>query len=100
MSFKKELLEHIHALRNFVENIFEDFFSDLGNLIKKNGGELLLSVAVEAVKAAEDHGGSGEEKFAFAYNFITDKLKSDGVEAVVTAVEGAILGAVAKIKAR
>lgn len=101
MGIKTELLEKLEAVWDFIEGIFSDFFSELGNLIEKNGGELLLATADAAVKAAESHGGPGAEKFEIAYKTVVDKLTGEGVDVLqkgfVTAVEGAIIAAVAKM---
>ena len=99
MSMREELLAKLEAVWDFIENIFSDFFSELGDLIQKSGGELLLATALAAVKAAEESGGSGEDKFKSAYETIVGKLEAEGVTVITTAVKGAIEAAVAKMKA-
>jgi len=82
------------------------FFEDVGafvlnflsagfKVIKKNGGKLLLSVAMDAVLAVEKTGGGN--KFDAAKEIVVTRLKSEGVPIVLNAVNIAIELAVAKM---
>lgn len=74
------------------------FLSPLALEIAKAGGTFLLETAMEAVKKAEDNGGSGSEKWKFAKEYIVDRLEQEGMAIVTVAIHGAIEASVAKLK--
>ncbi|MBP3958326.1 hypothetical protein J8F10_24015 [Gemmata sp. G18] len=67
-------------------------------LIMEGGGDLLLDLAAEAVKAAEATGGSGEDKFKAAKKVVIKGLQQRGRNIVVSAIHSAIEMAVAEMK--
>ena len=75
-----------------------DFVSALAESIKENGGEILQAAAMEAVKAAEDSGGSGRDKFEAAFSKVAEVLTREGIPLVTNAINGAIESAVAQLK--
>lgn len=98
MKLFKALNDIWDAFVDWVESIGEDvmeFTKPLAKEIAKNGGKLLIAAAKEAVIAAEANGGSGSEKFKTAQNMIIETMKTQGVNVVMNAVNGAIENAVA-----
>lgn len=68
--------------------------------IEKNGGQVLVQAATDAVVAAETAGGTGEVKAAAALAAVSADLLSKGVPVVVNAAKGAIELAVADLQAK
>lgn len=92
MSIMKKLV-------SFFKPAVKTFSNALITSVAKNGGELLTLAATEAVKAAEANGGSGKDKFDAAVNSVVNTLGQKGIDAAKNAVEGAVLMAVANMKA-
>lgn len=86
------------AFIDFLNDIFHDFFDALTQSIRQGGGKVLIDAAMKAVKAAEETGGSGADKFNAARGAVIAELKEKGVPLVENAIQGAILAAVANIK--
>ena len=95
----KILQNKFHDIINYFESGILNFFDDLAESIEQNGGQVLRDAAMEAVKAAEQTGGSGEDKFKAALASVISVLESQGLPLVMNAIKGAIEGAVAKMRA-
>ncbi|TVL97176.1 MAG: phage holin [Candidatus Brocadia sp. WS118] len=100
MSLKKYIQNKWHDLMRFLRKATLTFLSALAADIEKSGGEFLMETALDAVKIAEQLGGSGSSKFEAAYNYIEKQLKTEGIEIIRHAVNGAIEAAVAQMKAK
>lgn len=94
----KSVKDGIHELIQSIFGAALDFVSALAASIEKNGGSLLQKAALAAVKAAEDAGGSGSDKFDAAFDQVVEVLKNEGIPIVINAINGAIEAAVAEIK--
>jgi len=99
MSLKKDIQNKWHDLVHIFDNTAAAFISALLNDIEKSGGQVLRDAAIEAVKAAEDAGGSGKEKFDAAVASVVATLTTQGIPIVIHAINGAIEAAVAQLKA-
>lgn len=84
-------------LKGQLADIFR-YLDPLAREIAKAGGILLLRAAAEAVRAAEQRGGSGEEKLKFARHYVIDYLQTNSLPVVAVAINGAIEAAVAALK--
>ena len=100
MSVKKYVQNKWHKLTGFFRSASLAFMSALLDDIEKSGGRLLQETALAAVKAAEEKGGSGSDKFSAAVTSIVATLTSLGVPFLTHAVNGAIEAAVAQIKVK
>lgn len=100
MSLKKIIQNKWHYLMRWLKKPTITFLSALGADIEKAGGDFLIQTALDAVRIAEDKGGSGADKFSAALSYVKSTLKSKGLPIVVHAVNGAIEAAVAQIKAQ
>lgn len=98
MSLKKELQNKWHDIVHSFTGGALDFFEALATSIEASGGQILRDAAINAVKAAETNGGSGKAKFDAAYAQVVSTLQAEGIPFLVSAVNGAIEAAVAKIK--
>lgn len=99
MSLKKDIQNRFHDFIHAIAGGAIDFFEALASAIENSGGQLLRDAALAAVQAAEANGGSGDDKFKAAYESVVDTLTKQGIPIAVNAIEGAIIAAVAKIKA-
>lgn len=75
-----------------------DAIEPLAKQIADSGGKLLLQIAFEAVIAAEQAGGSGQDKFNAAQKAVISGLKARGLPIVLNAINGSIEIAVARMK--
>ena len=62
------------------------------------GGAMLMDAALAAVKAAEETGKSGDEKWEMAFNAVKGTVESEGREVVNSAINLAIEMALAKMQ--
>lgn len=88
-------------VKSFLKGLISDiigFFDPLAREIARNGGKLLLEAAMAAVIAAEQKGGSGEDKFKAAKATVIATLQSQSFPIVINAVHGALEAAVARMK--
>jgi hypothetical protein len=88
----------LKKIKEIVNSFFNSFLSGLARSIAENGGELLVRAAREAVAAAEQSGGSGEDKLKAARDRIISSLRDAGKPIVMNAINGAIEAAVAEMK--
>lgn len=94
------------AFRDSVLGFFKDMLAyvrrglePLAVEIARSGGTLLLETAFEAVQVAEQAGGDGKAKFAAAREHVINRLEREGRAIVENAIQGAIISAVARMKA-
>ena len=76
------------------------FLTGLASSIAQNGGKVLIDAAVAAVAAAEAKGGTAQDKLAAAQAAVLATLSTEGIPVVMNAVNGAIEGALANLKAQ
>lgn len=88
------------AFADFFEGIWDEirsFFGPLSKEIARSGGKFLLAVALDAVRKAEENGGTGKDKFDFAAGYAKQRLEDEGIDVLTNALYGAIIGAVAQL---
>lgn len=95
----KEVVTAVEGVFTEVVTAAEIFLRDLASSIAANGGTVLINAAVAAVQAAETTGGSGSAKLSAAQASVLNVLSSQGLPLLTSAVNGAIEGAVASLKA-
>lgn len=86
-------------IRDFFKGVLREiaaFLNPLALEIARSGGKLLIEAAAAAVLAAEQSGGTGEEKLKLARDIVIDKLRMAGIPIVLNAIHGAIEAAVAE----
>lgn len=81
--------------------LFSDFLDPFLDAISKNGGELLLNVALDAVKAvaADPTILTDDDKRKTAFDHIVETLKDQGIQVATSAANSAIEIALQKFKA-
>jgi hypothetical protein len=99
MSLIKDLQNKFHDIVHNLHDSALGFFDALATAIENSGGQVLRDAALAAVQAAETAGGSGDDKFKAAVASVIAVLEKEGIPVAVNAVQGAVLGAVAKVKA-
>lgn len=95
----EELWDRIRKWFFSLGNDVVDFLEPLAEQIVKSGGTVLMQLALEAVKIAEEQGGSGAEKFDAAKKFVITGLQQQGIAVVTNAIHAAIEASVAKMNA-
>jgi hypothetical protein len=98
MSLWQSLNDLWDAFTEWLESIGEGVLNalkPLGRQIAIAGGMALVDAARQAVRAAEETGGSGREKFDAAQKAIIVSLEAQGLPIVINAINGAIEAAVA-----
>lgn len=73
-------------------------FSAAIKSVAENGGELLVNAANEAVRAAEQPGVTGLDKYEHAFEAVVKTLTDNGIQVVENAVNIAIENGVATLK--
>lgn len=96
--FSKEIAS-VEAWFSSEEKVVLDFLEGAAKSIIANGGPVLINTAVAAVAAAETAGGTGSQKLQAATAAVVSTLKSRGLPVVQNAINSAIEGAVANLKA-
>lgn len=76
------------------------FMGELMTSIAKNGGAALIEASRAAVIAAENQGGSGDDKLKAARAAVISSLTRQGIPIVLNAINGAIEAAVARMNAQ
>ncbi|MFO0389630.1 MAG: phage holin, LLH family [Alphaproteobacteria bacterium] len=74
-----------------------DALEPLAKQMAKSGGKLLINAALVAVQAAENAGGSSDEKLTAARKMVVKHLQDNGLPIVMNAINGAIEMAVARL---
>lgn len=97
-TFWTEVVDFLMKMLTAAERIAFEFLLVGAKSIAQSGGALLTDAAMAAVRAAEETGGSGTEKYEAAFNSIVGTLKDAGQPVVENAVNLAIEAAVAKLK--
>lgn len=69
-------------------------------VIVEGGGDMLLNLAADAVRAAESTGGSGEDKFNAAKKVVIKGLQQRGRVVIMNAIHSAIEMAVAEMNTK
>jgi hypothetical protein len=90
----------IEAFFTDEEKIVLPILEAAGKQILANGGPILLDAAMSAVGVAEKTSGTGVEKLAAATAEVVGVLKEKGVPVVMNAVNVAIEGSVAALRAQ
>lgn len=91
----------LKGLKNLFHSGVHNLAAALGSLahsIEINGGDFLITAAMDAVVAAETKGGTGKEKLQAAQDAVVADLTSKGIAIAMNAVNGAIESAVAQHK--
>lgn len=57
----------------------------------KDGVQLLIPIAIAAVKAAQEQGGTWTEKRDFAYNYALEKALRQGIPIVIRDINEALV---------
>ena len=99
MSLKKEFQNRFHDFVHSLTGGALDFFEALSADIENSGGKILRDAAMAAVVAAEQVGGSGEDKAKAALASVIGILETEGIPVAINTIEGAIKAAVAKMRA-
>lgn len=98
MSIWNHIKDTLQAIVDFIGHDTMTFLKALAATIEAGGGKVLRDAAIAAVKAAEEAGGTGQEKLAAAVASVTAVLVAEGVPLINTAIHGAIEAAVAMLK--
>ena len=96
--FWEKISEYLKSFFTEAEKIALTFLSAAAKSIASSGGALLTSAALVAVKAAQESGGTNDEKFQAAFDAVKDTLASEGIIAGTNAINVAIEAAVAQLK--
>lgn len=94
----KTLQNSFHDIINYFEDGIGAFIGALAKSIADNGGKILTNAAINAVRAAEENGGTGKEKMEAAFASVVATLTAEGIPVVTYAIRGAIEAAVAQIR--
>lgn len=94
----KDLQNHFHDFIHNIANSALGFMESLAHSIEANGGSVLRDAAMAAVQAAEQTGGSGEDKAKAALASVIGVLEAQGLPVVINAIKGAIEASVAQMK--
>ncbi len=95
----KDLQNKFHDFIHSITDVGLDFFGALSEGIEAVGGQVLRDAAMAAVLAAEQAGGSGEDKAKSALQAVIATLEHEGLPIVINLAKGAIEAAVAKMRA-
>jgi hypothetical protein len=96
--FSKEIAS-IESWFSSEEKVVLNFLEGAARSIVANGGPVLINAAMAAVTAAETTGGTGAQKLQAATAAVVSTLKGQGLPVVQNAINAAIEGAVANLKA-
>ena len=99
MSWFSNEIASVEAWFSSEEKVVLDFLEGAAKSIVANGGPVLINAAVAAVTAAETTGGTGAQKLQAATGAVVSTLKSQGLPVMQNAINAAIEGAVANLKA-
>ncbi len=102
MSFLSKIVDKIKEVAADILDELEQltivFISSLAATIIKGGGSVLIDAARDAVKQAQETGGSPSEKLEAAKASVISTLEAKGIPVIMNAVNGAIEAAVAQLK--
>lgn len=90
MSILSSLKGRLVALLQRELKAVREYFKPILDTIVQNGGQVLMTSALNAIKAAEAAGGSGGAKMSMALNLVKSDLLAQGKPYVETVVRGAI----------
>lgn len=93
----KEFQNKFHDIVHILQHPATSFFLAAIHNVEASGGEILRQGASDAVNAAENAGGTAEDKFKAAYNSVVATLKANGLPLVENAIKLAIEAAVANL---
>lgn len=96
--FMDDVVVFLKSLLSAAQQIAFAFLLAGAKAIAASGGALLTDAATAAVKAAENAGGSGTEKYEAAFAAVVGTLEDAGQPVVENAVNLAIEAALAKLK--
>lgn len=99
MSEFKTLQNKFHDFIHSLKNSALGFFDNVAHTIEISGGQILRDAAMAAVLAAEQSGGSGEDKAKAALASVIAVLEAQGIPLVINAIKAAIEAAVANMRA-
>lgn len=100
--FSNTLDQILDAILGFLKDAYEwvlPIFKASLKLLIKGGGATLIDMASNAVKAAEQPGLTGDQKYDMAFEAVKQTFENEGREVVKSAINLAIEMAVAKMKA-
>jgi hypothetical protein len=89
------------SLFGFLKNLVKDLFNQAADSVAADAGpflHLLLETAGNAVQAAQDNGGTGQEKWDAAVKVVTDTVRGAGSDMMLTTIETATQNAVQVLK--
>ena len=90
------------SIIDFFVNLAKDLFNQAADAVAADAGKylsLLLQTAGDAVQAAENNGGSGQQKWDAAVKVVTDTMKGAGADLMTTTIETVTQNAVQVLKA-
>lgn len=95
--FFRYLREHWGLFGGYLAGVLQPFLEN----IAKNGGQLLMDVAYDAVKAVQNDPSilSNSQKRDAALDIILNRMKNEGVAVATSAANGALEAMLAKLKA-